>query len=89
MKIPSILNIQGITWTIKFSPDIEDNGRTDYDTCEIIIREQLREDQKLATLIHEIGHTLNSTVDHALLDSFMLQIFQVLNDNQLLCRHHN
>jgi hypothetical protein len=88
MTIPDKFISQGIWWTVKFTPDIEDNGATDYDLCEIRIREQLPQAQKEATFLHEIGHTINTSIDHALLDSLTMQIYQVLKDNNL-CFHSN
>ena len=87
MIIPSRFISQGIWWTVKFTPDIEDSGQTDYDLCEIRIREQLPQEMKEATFLHELGHTLNSTIDHPLLDSITMQFYQVLSDNKLLCSH--
>lgn len=84
MTIPDKFISQGIWWSVKFTPDIEDSGETDYDTQTIRIREQLSQEMKEATFLHEVGHTVNPTIDHALLDSFTMQIFQVLKDNHLI-----
>jgi hypothetical protein len=84
MTIPNKFISQGIWWTVKYSPDIEDCGQTDYDLCEIRIREQLPQEMKEVTFLHEVGHTLNTTIDHSLLDSFTAQIYQVLKENLLI-----
>jgi hypothetical protein len=84
MTIPARFISQGIWWTVKITPDLEDNGSTDYDKCEILIREQLSQEMREATFLHEIGHTVNATIDHPLLDSFTMQLFQVLKDNSLI-----
>lgn len=87
MKIPDRFLSQGIWWTVRYSDDIENLGETDYDLKEIIIRASLPEDMKFFVFFHEIGHTINTTIEHALLDSVSAQYFQVLTDNKLLCSH--
>lgn len=81
--IPNRLISQGIWWTVRYSDDIEDLGQTDYDKQEIIIRESLSEDMREFVFFHELGHTLNTTIEHALLDSISAQYFQILKDNNL------
>ena len=81
--LPSKILSQGIWWTVRLSDDIDDCGQTDYAAQTIIIRASLSPELQLATLIHEIFHTLNSTIDHTLLDSLSLQVFQVLTENNL------
>lgn len=83
--IPERIRSQGLWWTIRFSDDIENSGETDYDTQEIIIRESLSDEMKQAVFFHEIFHTLNTTIDHALMDSLAMQMFQVIKDNHLIC----
>lgn len=84
MNIPDRFISQGIWWTVKYTPDIEDCGQTDYDERVIRIREQLSQEMRKATFLHEVGHTVNSTIDHALMDSFTMQMFQVLKDAKLI-----
>lgn len=81
--IPNRFISQGIWWTVRYSDDIEDLGQTDYDKQEIIIRESLSEDMREFVFFHELGHTLNTTIEHALLDSISAQYFQILKDNNL------
>ncbi len=82
-SIPVTFNSQGLIWVVKYSSDIEDNGQTDWDSQTITIRAQLSPEAQLSTFIHEVFHTLNSTIDHALLDSLSNQFFQVIKENNL------
>jgi hypothetical protein len=88
MLIPDTFISQGIWWTVRYSDDINNLGETDYDTKEIIIRESLPEEMRAFVFFHEIGHTLNTTIDHALMDSLSAQYFQVLRDNNLWTSSH-
>jgi len=85
MNIPEKLKSQGIWWTVRFTNDINDNGQTDYDTQEILIRENLSDEMKDAVFIHEIFHTLNTTMSHELMDSLAMQLYQVIKDNHITC----
>lgn len=64
--------------------DAEDMGY--YDPAEgiIYIRDDIPETQQWGTLIHEVFHALNETLDHELLESLAQQWTQVLIDNRLL-----
>lgn len=84
MKIPKKIKSQGITWTIRYNDDIEPLGLTDYDKKEIVIRKTLDPDLQQATFLHELFHTFNTTVDHALVDSLAMQLYATLKENRLL-----
>lgn len=84
MKIPKKIRSQGLIWTIRYNDDIEPLGYTDYDKQEIVIRKSITPEMKEAVFFHEIGHTVNTTIDHAFLDSFTMQYFQVLKENKLI-----
>lgn len=81
--IPDRFISQGLWWTVRYSDDIEDLGQTDYDKQEIIIRESLTQTMKEFVFFHELHHTFNTTIDHALMDSVSAQYFQILKDNNL------
>lgn len=83
MKIPERIKSQGIWWSVRYSSDIENLAETDYDTLSIIISDSIPLELQEAAFFHEIGHTINTTIDHALLDSISMQYFQVLKDNDL------
>lgn len=84
MKIPKALKSQGIVWVVRYNDDIEPLGVTDYDKKEIVIRKSLPQELKEATFLHEIFHTFNTTVDHALVDSLAMQLYQTLKENKLI-----
>lgn len=87
MNIPKQLKIGGHLVKIiekdGFNAD-SDCGEFLIDKNTITIRKDMPQDQKEATLIHEIIHVCNTTLDHELLDSVSEQIYQVLKDNNLL-----
>lgn len=90
MEIPEKLKIGGHLFDIDQSEELDDiNGDTDFRKNRIRIDSGLTQSQKESTLIHEIFHVLNCTLDdkdygHALLDSLSEQFYQVLRDNNLI-----
>lgn len=84
MKIPKKFKSQGLWWTVRYSNDIDNLGQTDYDKQEVVIRESIQGDLKELVFFHELGHTINTTIDHALMDSISAQYFQIIKDNNLL-----
>lgn len=81
--IPKKIKSQGLTWSVRYSDDIDNLGQTDYDKQEIVIRKSLPQTLKEQVFFHELGHTINTTIDHALMDSISAQYFQILKDNDL------
>ena len=87
MKIPNKLKIGGHIIKIVEKEGFNANsdcGEFLIEKNTITIRKDMPQDQKEATLIHEIFHVCNSTLDHTLLDSLAEQFYQVLKDNGLL-----
>lgn len=88
MVIPKTLRIGGHTYKIVFTTLENELGKCDYDKCIIYIEKDMVQSQKEATLIHEVFHALNSTMDeglgHMLLDSLSEQFYAVLKDNKLI-----
>ena len=82
MHIPKRIKSQGLWWTVRFSPDIENLGQTDYDKMEIIISSNIPRGLQESTFFHELGHTINTTIDHPLMDSISTQYFQIIKDNR-------
>ena len=87
MKIPDQIKIGGIVYKIIMANEWfehEDaNGETFSDVVNgntIYIRDTLTQEVKEETLIHEILHGCNSTMDHEFLDSLAGQIYQVFKD---------
>jgi hypothetical protein len=83
MKIPRRIKSQGLIWKIRFNDDLEPLGQTDYDKQEIVIRKSITPELKQAVFLHELFHTFNTTVNHELIDSLALQLFQVMKENNL------
>ena len=83
MTIPKKIKSQGLWWAIRFNDDIEPLGLTDYDRQEITIRKSISPEMKEAVFLHELFHTFNTTVNHELIDSLAMQLFQVIKENQL------
>lgn len=89
MTIPKLLKIGAHTYEIKRAShwkDVAPNtlGETFYDTRTIFIKDDLADTEAFSTLVHEIMHVINRTLDHTLLDSLSEQIAQVLIDNRMV-----
>lgn len=91
MKIPKTLKIGGHTFKIDLKSDLKGElGSCDSVKNIIEIDSNAVQSQQEATLIHEIFHAINTTLDgghnfsHALLDSISEQFYQVLKDNKML-----
>lgn len=87
MKIPKQLKIGAHTYKVEVTDsglDLGDYGELDIETNTIKISSKLPQTNKESTLIHEIMHAINTTLDHELLDSLAEQVYQVLKDNKLL-----
>lgn len=91
MIIPSKLKIGAIEFKVLVAEDWPGrygaDGECVYDKKRgnlIYIGDDLSEQAKEITLIHEALHAMNSTVDHEFLDSLAEQLYQFLYDNKLL-----
>lgn len=91
MEIPKSVKIGGMVYEVRVTNEWPNH---DFDDGEmfndnivgnvIFIREDLSHDAKIITLIHEILHGCNSTMNHEFLDSLSEQLYQVLKDNDFL-----
>lgn len=90
MIIPKKIKVGGHEITIDCSKELAGiNGEAVVGENLIKICKTLPQSQKESTLIHEIFHFLNTTLDastlgHAVLDSLSEQFYQVLSDNRML-----
>lgn len=87
MNIPTMVKIGGHILKVReveFGDDDELCGDNSYTNGEIRLNKKLPRTQKEASFIHEAMHTMNTTLDHELLDSLAEQIYQFLKDNNLL-----
>lgn len=90
MTIPKKVKIGGIVYAVKVTDDWLDRGEADgqviYDQDRgnvIYIGDWLSPEAQAVTFIHEALHCMNSTMDHAFLDSLSEQLYQFLKDNQI------
>lgn len=93
MKIPKKIKVGGITYDVRIQDDWMTRGESDgqrfYDSDignVIFIAEHLSPEAKVTTLIHEVLHCMNSTMNHEFLDSLAEQLYAFLVDNNLLCK---
>ena len=89
MEIPKELKIGGhVVKIVEVSKEeaIEKDycGETSYQEDIIRLDSSMSQTWKESSLIHEILHNLNTTMNHEFLDSLAEQIYQVLKDNNLL-----
>lgn len=92
MKIPKSVKIGGVTFKVVEADDWtgyegDTDGQIFYDKAHgntIYIHSDMTPEGKSITLIHEAMHAMNSTMNHEFLDSLAQQLYQFLNDNQLL-----
>lgn len=66
-----------------FNPDGE-HGFAESLENTITLRSDQSQTQLESSLLHEIGHLINPTLNHVVLDSLFEQIYQVLKDNDLI-----
>lgn len=89
MEYPNQLKIGAHTIQVVIAESWEGSEACDYgefvkEKGTIYIKEGLPPSLLLSTLVHEVFHVINSTLDHALLDSLSEQVAQVLWDNKLI-----
>lgn len=91
MEIPKNLKIGAINYQVIVTNEWFEHenadGETFYDQKNgntIYIRESLTQEAKEVTLIHEILHCCNTTMNHEFLDSLSEQIYQVFKDNDII-----
>ena len=91
MKLPSTIKIGGVTYKVIIANEWFNHDEADGETFNdlrngntIYIRETLSQEAKEITLIHEILHCCNSTVNHEFLDSLAEQIYQVFKDAKFI-----
>lgn len=87
MKIPKQVKIGGHLVRVReseFSDDVFCSGLCSYVNNEIMLNRDLGQTQKEAAFIHEAMHIMNTTIDHALLDSLAEQVYQFLKENKLI-----
>jgi Zn-dependent peptidase ImmA (M78 family) len=89
MILPSKVKIGAHTIRVRYVDTMEEFGSADWNTGEILINSNMPQSLQESTLIHEMIHFMNSTLDHELLDSLAEQLYQALKENNLLNENSN
>lgn len=91
MEIPAHIKIGAVTYKVRLLPDWpgrdEADGESFYERPHghaILIYDGLTAEAQEITLLHEILHCLNATINHEFLDSLAEQLHQVLSENHML-----
>lgn len=87
--IPNELRIGGHTFKVRRVSLQRDFAETDFERKEIVISRDLAPTVVDTSLIHEIIHVINPTMDgtevgHMLIESLSEQLYQALKDNGFL-----
>lgn len=89
MRIPKQIKVGGHIIKIDMAKKLEVCGEFIRRKNLLRLDVDLPQSQKEVTFFHELFHAINvqfgeSNTEHALLDSFAEQLYQVLKDNKLL-----
>lgn len=88
MKIKPKIRIAGRDFEVKYIEGLADDGSTDFTNNIILIRDELSEENKQTTLLHEIIEIWNEIGDfnlnHQTIQTLEAGLFQTLKDNDLL-----
>ena len=91
MKIPAKVKIGGVLYDVIHANEWHESNDADGETFynkkqgnKIYIRDELSDEAKGITFIHEALHAMNRTMNHEFLDSLSEQLYQFLSDNDLL-----
>lgn len=88
MKIKPKIRIAGRDFEVKYIEGLADDGSTDFTNNIILIRDELSEENKQTTLLHEIIECINSIYDlnlnHQTIQTLEAGLFQIYKDNELL-----
>jgi hypothetical protein len=83
MRIPKAITVGGRKIKVRFV-DMKPVGTADYENGEILIKKGMKRSAQEAVFFHEMFHHINTTMNHALLDSLAEQTYQVLKANKLI-----
>ncbi len=83
------LKVGGHTFEVVQKDPGDDLGETDFETGTIFIHSKCPRSIKEATLIHEVLHIANPTMDatpdgHRLIEALSEQLYQMFSDNLLI-----
>ena len=84
MRIPKQVTVGGRKIRIQFIEMPKGVvGTANYEDGTILIKKNMSRASQEATFIHELFHHMNTTMNHALLDSLAEQTYQVFRHNKL------
>jgi hypothetical protein len=84
MKIPEEVKIGGLVYKIVQEKQMDGcYGRLNKGMGQIIIEKDMPDDQKMANLLHEVLHAINSGLDEEIVNGTALSLYEFLKDNNL------
>lgn len=95
MKIPSVIKIGGVDFTVIVNDDYKEEdanvrtmGQMDYFKGQIWIRESIGDNMKESVLLHEILEAINEAhelnLKHSQITSLEHALYQVIKDNNIV-----
>lgn len=86
MNFPAVIKIGGQMIAVKVTPDVpaDNNGYWDSRKGTIYIHDNMPATEQEVTLLHEIIHALNNSIDHKEVEYLAQGLYQVLKDNSLV-----
>ena len=86
MKFPAVLKIGGQMISIKVTDEVpnDNNGYWDSRKGTIYIHKNMPATEQEVTLLHEIIHALNNSIDHKEVEYLAQGLYQVIKDNSLI-----
>lgn len=86
MKIPRVIKVGGHYMTVTVTPDVpNDNcGQFDIKKNEILLNKNQKTTQLEASLIHELLHAINITLDEQQVEFISQALYQIIIDNKLV-----
>jgi hypothetical protein len=83
MRIPKKYKIGGHTIKVRYTKDIDDVAQADLIKNELLINKDAVPERVEASVFHEAAHFMNTSIEHALLDSLTEQQYQFLKQNKI------
>lgn len=82
MRNINSIKVGGINYEVIIK-DLDELGKTDFTKSEIYLDSKLNDDQRVAALIHEVLHCVNSQMSEEKVEFLAQAIYQILKDNDL------
>jgi hypothetical protein len=79
------IKVGGLNYTINYVNGLADSGVSDFEKQTILINDELTDDNKLSTLLHEVIEIVNSqynlALPHQTIQTLEASLFAVYKDN--------